>query len=134
MTSGLNYGDFCVPYGIYTVEVLDSQRDGWKNPAGWWLTVDQGAMIFDVGQIPKALASVSTSFSSLIPFQINYSDWKLYNNEGGVGENWNVVRFDDGEWQTVKAADMGSHVGTTAYIRHEVSIPPISATWYRCRR
>ena len=123
--SGLNYGDFCVPYGIYTLEVLDSQRDGWKNPAGWWLTVDQGAMIIDVNQMPKGVASVSTSFSTLIPFQINYSDWKLYNNEGGVGENWNAVRFDDGEWQTVKAAAMGSHVGTTAYIRHEVSIPSL---------
>ena len=123
--SGLNYGDFCLPYGIYTVEVLDSQRDGWDVPAGWWLTVDLGAMIIDVGQIPKIVASVSTSFSSLIPFQINYSDWKLYNNEGGVGENWKVVGFDDGEWQMVKAAAMGNHMATTAYIRHVVQVPSL---------
>ena len=125
VTSGLNYGDFCLPYGIYTVEVLDSQRDGWDVPAGWWLTVDLGAMIIDVGQIPKIVASVSTSFSSLIPFQINYSDWKLYNNEGGVGENWKVVGFDDGEWQMVKAAAMGNHMATTAYIRHVVQVPSL---------
>ena len=123
--SSLNYGDFCVPYGIYTVEVLDSQRDGWKNPVGWWLTVDQGAMIIDVGQMPKGVDSVSTSFSSLIPFQINYSDWKLYNNEGGVGENWKVVGFDDGEWQMAKAAAMGNHMATTAYIRHVVQVPSL---------
>ncbi|KAM7453096.1 hypothetical protein BLSTO_06161 [Blastocystis sp. subtype 1] len=114
-----------LPYDIYTVEVADSQKDGWKNPAGWWLTVDQGAMIIDVGQMSKGVASVSTSFSSLIPFQINYSDWKLYNNEGGVGENWNAVGFDDGEWQMAKAAAMGNHMATTAYIRHEVQIPSL---------
>ena len=123
--SGLNYGDFCMPYGIYTVEVLDSQKYGWRGPVGWWLTVDQGAMIIDVGQMPKGVASVSTSFSSLIPFQINYSDWKLYNNEGGVGENWNAVRFDDGEWQMAKAAAMGNHMATTAYIRHVVQVPSL---------
>ena len=123
--SGLNYGDFCVANSIYTLEVLDSQRDGWKNPAGWWLTVDLGAMIIDVNQMPKGVASLSTSFSSLIPFQIEYSDWKLYNSESAVAENWKAVGFDDREWQTVKATDMGSHVGTTAYIRHEVSIPSL---------
>ena len=60
-----------------------------------------------------------------LPFQINYSDWKLYNAEAAVCENWKAVDFDDAAWQTVKAADMGSHVGTTAYIRHEVSIPAV---------
>ena len=123
--SGLNYGDFCVANGIYTVEVADSLKDGWDVPAGWWLTVDQGEMIIDVGQMPKGVTSVSTSFSSLIPFQINYSDWKLYNNEGGVGENWKAVGFDDAVWQTVKAAAMGNHMATTAYIRHEVQVPSL---------
>ena len=82
-------------------------------------------MIIDVGQMPKGVDSVSTSFSSLIPFQINYSDWKLYNNEGGVGENWKVVGFDDGEWQMAKAAAMGNHMATTAYIRHVVQVPSL---------
>ena len=60
-----------------------------------------------------------------LPFQINYSDWKLYNAEAAVCENWKAVDFDDAAWQTVKAADMGNHVGTTAYIRHEVNIPAL---------
>ena len=63
--------------------------------------------------------------SMQLPFQINYSDWKLYNAEAAVPADWKALEFDDLEWQTVKAADMGSHVGTTAYIRHEVSIPAV---------
>ena len=63
--------------------------------------------------------------SMQLPFQINYSDWKLFNSESVVSENWKAVDFDDAAWQSVKATDMGSHVGTTAYIRHEVNIPAV---------
>ena len=35
------------------------------------------------------------------------------------------MEFDDAEWQSVKAAAMGNHVGTTAYIRREVQIPSL---------
>ena len=35
------------------------------------------------------------------------------------------MEFDDSEWQSVKAAAMGNHVGTTAYIRREVQIPSL---------
>ena len=124
VANGLNYGDFCLPYDIYTLEVLKSAWYGWNVPAGWYLTVDLGEMIIDVGQMPISSDSVSTSFSSLIPFQINYSDWKLH-NEGGVGENWKAVGFDDAAWQTVKAAAMGNHMATTAYIRHMVQVPSL---------
>ena len=47
--SGLNYGDFCVAHGIYTLELYDSAKDGWNNPAGYYLTVDVGTMIFEMG-------------------------------------------------------------------------------------
>ena len=123
--SGLNYGDFCVPNGIYTVELFDLRKDGWKNPAGWWLTVDQGEMIIDLGQMPKGVASLSTSFSSLIPFQINYSDWNLYFAVRELDANWNAVEYDDRYWVTVKAAAMGNHMATTEYLRHEVQIPSL---------
>ncbi|KAM7457524.1 hypothetical protein BLSTO_01723 [Blastocystis sp. subtype 1] len=123
--NGLDYGDFCMPYGIYTVEMFDLLRDGWNNPAGYYLTVDLGEMIIETGQFPRQVASVSTSFSSLIPFQINYSDWKLHNSEPAVPANWNAIDFDDNAWASVKAAAMGNHVGTTAYIRHEVQIPSL---------
>ncbi|OAO17863.1 He_Pig domain protein [Blastocystis sp. ATCC 50177/Nand II] len=117
--NGLNYGDFCLPYGIYTVELADSLKDGWNNPAGYYLTVDLGAMIIDLGQMPPR------SFSSLIPFQINYSDWKVYNSETAVAANWNALDFDDAAWMTVKAANMGNHMTTTVYARHEVQMPSL---------
>ena len=125
VADGLNYGDFCHPYDIYTLEVLDSMGDGWETPAGWWLTVDQGEMIIEVAQMGNGVESLTTLFSTQIPFQINYSDWKLFNSESAVAADWKAVDFDDAAWQTVKAADMGSHMGTTAYIRHEVSIPAV---------
>ena len=34
VANGLNYGDFCVAHGLYALELLDSRKDGWKNPAG----------------------------------------------------------------------------------------------------
>ena len=124
VNSGLNYADFCVPHALYTLETRDSQRDGWENPAGWWLTVDVGEMIVEMGQMP-AKPSVSTSFSSLLPFQINYDSWKLFNSDDAVPANWKAVDFDDAAWQSVKAEEMGNHNGVTAYIRHEVQIPSL---------
>ena len=123
--NGLNYADWCLAHNIYTVALYDSRKDGWENPAGYYLTVDSGAMIFEMGQVPVDVESVSTMFSSLLPFQVEYDDWKLLNSAEAVVANWNSVDFDDSRWQTVKAAAFGNHVGTTAYVRHEVSIPSI---------
>ena len=123
--SGLNYGDFCMPHGLYTVEVCDASTDGWKNPAGWYLTVDLGAMIIEMNQMPSKVPSVTSVFSSLLPFQIEYDDWKLYNNEQQVAQGWNALDFDDDAWQSVKAAAMGNHMATTVYIRREVEVPSL---------
>ncbi|KAM7453673.1 hypothetical protein BLSTO_05578 [Blastocystis sp. subtype 1] len=81
-------------------------------------------MIIEVGQMPVDVESVTTAFSTQIPFQINYSDWK-FSNDAAVADNWNAIDFDDSAWMSTKAAAMGSHVGTTAYIRHEVQIPSL---------
>ena len=35
------------------------------------------------------------------------------------------MEFDDFEWQSVKGGAMGNHVGTTAYIRREVTVPSL---------
>ena len=123
--SGLNYGDFCVAHGIYTLELYDSAKDGWNNPAGYYLTVDVGTMIFDMGQFPSDVPSISTMFSSQLPFQIEYDTWKVFNSAEAVAANWNAVDFDDAAWASLKAAEMANHMGTTAYIRHEVNIPSI---------
>ena len=125
VANGLNYGDFCVPHSIYTLEVADSRSDGWNNPAGWYLTIDVGEMVFEMGQMPVGVASVSTMFSSLLPFQIEYDEWKVWNKEEAVSGDWKSVEFDESGWETKKAAEFGNHVGTTAYVRREVVIPAI---------
>ena len=125
VSNGLNYGDFCVAHNIYTLVLYDSRSDGWINPAGWYLTVDVGAMVFEMGQMPTATPSVSTMFSSMLPFQIEYDSWKVWNSGTAVAEGWNGKDFDDAAWSSMKAAELGNHMGTTAYIRHEVSIPSV---------
>ena len=125
VANGLNYGDFCVAHGLYTLELKDAEKDGWANPAGYYLTVDVGTMIFDMGQMPRNVVSQITLFSSYLPFQIEYDDWKFYNIGDEPAENWMAVDFDDSAWQTVKAAAMGNHNGVTAYVRREVNIPAL---------
>ena len=123
--NSLNYGDFCLPHNIYTIELIDSLSNGWNNPAGYYLTVDMGTMIFETGQVPNKVASVSTMFSSLLPFQIEYDDWKLQNDGTQAPDNWKNLDFDDSQWPAMKAALFGEHMGTTAYVRREVQIPSI---------
>ena len=123
-STSLNYGDFCLNDGIYTLELLDSSSNGWTNPAGYYLTVDIGEMIFEMGQVPSGVASVSTMFSSYFPFQIEYTtDWKINYN---YVEDWNTLEFDDSGWTSKKASEIGTNMGITTYIRKEVNIPDIN--------
>ena len=125
VSNGLNYGDFCVANNIYTLELSDTRSDGWNNPAGYYLTIDVGTMVFEMGQFPRQVASISTMFSSLLPFQIEYDTWKVFNTGAAAPAGWNGKDFDDAAWSSMKAAEMGNHMGTTAYVRHEVNIPSI---------
>ena len=122
-SSSLNYGDFCLNDGIYTLELLDSSSNGWTNPAGYYLTVDVGEMIFEMGQVPTGVASVSTMFSSYFPFQIEYTDWRISYD---YVENWNSLEFDDSAWVLKKANQIGTNPRVTTYIRKEVNIPDIA--------
>ena len=128
IASNLNYADFCLPHDIYTLELRDTLSDGWSNPAGYYLTVDIGEMKFEMGQVYTGVSptSVSTMFSSLLPFQIEYDDWKIYKDSTAVSSNWNTIDFNDNSWSTVKAANIGKSEATTIYIRREVNIPDIS--------
>ena len=125
----LKYTSWCLPHGIYTLELYDSEGDGWQTngwyAAGWYLSVDGDAMIFEMGQVPSGVSSVSTVFSSLLPFQIDYDSWKMWNSVESVAVGWNDVDFDDAGWETKKAAELGNHASTTAYIRHEVLVPSL---------
>ena len=68
---------------------------------------------------------MTTMFSSVIPFQVEYDSWKLWNKQEAVAADWTSVSFDDAAWETKKAAEFGNHMGTTAYVRHEVNVPSI---------
>ena len=125
VANGLNYADFCLDHNIYTLMLYDSLKDGWNNPAGYYITVDIGTMIVDMGQMPSGVASISTMFSSAIPFQIEYDTWKLYKQLDEVADDWNTVNFDDSAWSSVKAADFGTSEATTVYVRRAVTIPDI---------
>ena len=122
-TDVMNYGYFCLDHDIYTL-VLNGKGKS-TDSTRWYLSIDGGDMVFEMGQIPEDSSVVSTTFSSLLPFQIDYSDWKLFNSAQAVADNWKSGSFDDSAWTTVKAAAMGNHQSTTAYIRHEVTIPSL---------
>lgn len=124
--SSLNYADFCVTHDIYTLQLLDSAGNGWSNPAGYYLTVDLGEMRFEMGQLGSSVSSVTTLFSSYLPFQIEYDDWKLYKDVTDVDDSWNTISFDDSTWSTVKAEDIGTSEAVTVYLRRTVTIPDIS--------
>ena len=126
VANGLNYADWCLTHDLYTVELFDSLSNGWTNPAGWYLTVDVGAMVVEMGQVPSGVHSVSTTFSSLLPFQINFDEWKLFKSINPVDANWNAVNYNEVGWTAVKSADMGSHVGVTSYLRRSFSIPSVN--------
>ena len=127
--SALNYVDFCLNHGLYTLLLLDSNSNGWTNPAGYYLSVDLGEMRFEMGQVKSGVPSVSTHFSSLLPFQIEYDDWKLYSSESEVADGWKENSFDDSTWKTVKAANIGNSEAVTVYLRRTVEVP--DATVYQ---
>ena len=79
-------------------------------------------MKFEMGQVytTTSPASVTTMFSSFLPFQIEYDDWKV-NKDGDVPNNWNAVDYDDSTWTVTKAANIGTSEATTAYIRRDIN-------------
>ena len=121
----LNYADWCLPHGLFTLQLFDQSRTGWTHPAAWRLDVDLGEMVVDLGQMPSGVESVSTVFSSLLPFQVEYDEWRVFNSGSEVSGEWKEVEFDDSAWPLTKAEAMGNHVGITAYIRRDVNIPSL---------
>ena len=124
VANSLNYGDFCMAHGIYTLQLLDTAKNGWTNPAGYYLTVDVGEMKFEMGQVPSGVPYVTTLFSSFLPFQIDYDDWVVLTGANAPA-NWNSVDFVPSDWATVKAAAIGTNAAITTYIRREFSIPDL---------
>ncbi|KNB41249.1 hypothetical protein JH06_5729, partial [Blastocystis sp. subtype 4] len=100
VSSAYYYVDFCLNDGIYTFEGSDSYGDGWSIGSGYTLTVDLGEMELDIMEMNSGTKPiyVSTVFSTFLPFQIEYTDWKVIQSD--VSSDWNTVSFDDSTWNT----------------------------------
>ena len=122
--TALNYVDWCLPNNIYTLQLVDSRSDGWDNPAGYYLTIDMGEVKYEMGQVPDKVPSVSTLFSSYLPFQVEYSDWSFFKGKN-VDANWKNVDFDASAWESGKAAAIGPNTEITSYVRKEFAIPSL---------
>ena len=112
------YLDFCLNDGIYTFQGLDSDGDGWATNTGYTLTADVGAMELEIQEMNAGTTeplSVSTVFSSYFPFQIEYTDWHVY--QDGLVVDWNTISFDDSTWMVKKAAAIPITQSITTYIR-----------------
>ena len=125
--SAYYYVDFCLNDGIYTFEGADSWGDGWQVGSGYTLTVDYGEIELDMmtmnGQNYKPIY-VSSVFSTYFPFQIEYTDWKVIQND--VSSDWNTVSFDDSTWNTYKAVDIPSTSSITTYIRKSFTMSGVN--------
>lgn len=123
----LYYGDFCIEPALYTFEGTDTAGDGWFEPAGYSLSIDQGELRFDINQVPKMTkpAITTTTFSSLLPFQIEYTDWTIATQSSLVGEDWTSINYDASQWSVMKAADLGVTEEIAVYIRKTFNIPTL---------
>ena len=127
--SNLNYGDFCLEHGVYTL-VLRDTGNGWINPAGYYITVDVGEMVLDMGQVYTGTTPtvVSTTFSSALPFQKDFTDWDFYKvkDVNNVPKDWNSCWYKkNDDWISDKANKIGDFVDcTTILIRKEFTLTP----------
>jgi len=114
------YLDFCMNDGFYTFEGRDSFGDGWGFNTGYTLTVDMGAMELDIeelwGQGNGTPRTVSTTFSTYFPFQIDFTEWRVY-QDGEAPAGWNTPAFDDSTWMLRKAEGIPNPTSVTTYIR-----------------
>ena len=124
VSNSLYYLDNCLNDDIYTFYAIDSYGDGWDISTGYMLTVDVGATIFEVKGVPSGPKPVRmpTSFSSYLPFQINYSEWMVA-KVGSAPAGWTAVSYSGSEFQAMKAAEIGTNEYITTYIRKSFDIP-----------
>ena len=124
------YVDFCLDDNIYTIQIGDTYGDGWALNTGLTLTVDLGEMELDILELPSGTNGVPTyasiAFSTFFPFQIEYTEWKVYQGNDDVASDWNTVSFNDATWSSVKAADIGTTSAITTYIRKSFTLNSIS--------
>ena len=128
VSNALVYMDRCLDDGIYSFYAYDNYGDGWFIPAGYMMTVDVGATIFEVRAVPSGAAppvSASVVFSSYLPFQITYTDWMVAKVESPP-DGWTDIAYSGSEFVSMKAADIGSSNFVTTYIRKNFNLPDLN--------
>ena len=120
----VNEFSWCLPHSLYTLAIYNSMTSSNPSYKGWYLAVDD-EMVFEVGQVRSDAYATSVTFSSLLPFQVECGEWKVWNKEEAVSVDWKSVDCDEAGWETKKAVAFGNHTTTTAYVRHEVNIPSL---------
>ena len=119
--SALFYYDFCLVHNIYSL-VFQGPNAGWASEAGFMLTVDVGALRFELGQLPRRTgsstqpASLTTAFSSYLPFQVGYTLWRVW-ADYDIPADWAQAAFDDAQWPERKAAELGTAEPITVFVR-----------------
>ena len=89
------------------------------------LIQDDGEMSVEMEMLGRGFSpmTVSTVFSSYLPFQVGYTEWKV--RQSRVPSSWNTVTFDDSDWLVTKAADIPSTEYPTTYIRKSFELTGI---------
>ena len=124
VSNSLFYLDFCLNHGIYTFQAREYNGDGWDLNTGYRMTIDQGALNLVMGMVPEGVPPVTqeTVFSSYLPFQINYDEWKVSDD---FTEGWASSSFDDSQWTSMKASEIGKRDSVSTFIRRSFSIPSL---------
>ena len=123
------YQDFCLTHGLYTFVAVDLAVNGWYFPAGYHLSVDIGTLPFEFSHVPAGEEMpilVSTTFSSLLPFQIEYDAWKVWRRVESVPADWKLASYNDSDWESLTGPNINDSQTITFYARRIVPIPDLS--------
>ena len=122
------YQDFCLSHSLYTFAAIDLAVNGWYFPAGYHLSVDIGTLPFEFSHVPAADVmpiQVTTTFSSLLPFQIEYDSWKVWRSSESVPADWILALYNDSAWESLVSSQIDSTEAITFYTRRIVTIPDL---------
>ena len=118
------YADFCMPSGIYTFIATNAHKEGWASNTGYTITVDYGDMEIDTMQMAAGqydTVSVTSVFSTYIPFQVQYTEWHVYGGSAAPPEGWETSDMSNG-WSKYFAANIPPSEQVTTYIRHSFAL------------
>ena len=125
--SSVIYDDRCLADGFYTFFLEGSITSNDPTRIGFTLSVDQGDFVFALNALSYSSTSsiASSSFSSYLPFQIEFASWKMLKSLLAVPD-WTQRDFDDASWDSVRVSEMGSTPYVTTYFRKTFSIPSLA--------